>query len=138
MKIQIIGDKVCLRCKGKKLLGVVNKLFVFRSLLTTSSNALPLHLKQTFPPINLNFHSRWRRWDWIQAIFLNLFYFNIFLKKILEKAIVATKSIDVVVKDQVRIYIITNESTGMQFNCRAGLSFVERLYIHRIKQIRYA
>ena len=25
---------------------------------------------------NLNFHWRWRWWDWIQAIFLNLFYFN--------------------------------------------------------------
>ena len=29
----------------------VNKLFVFKSLLTTPSNVLPLHLKQTFPPI---------------------------------------------------------------------------------------
>ena len=29
--------------------------------------------KQTFPPINLNFHWRW--WDWIQAIFLIFFYF---------------------------------------------------------------
>jgi len=26
VKIQIIGGKVCLRCKGKTLLGVVNKL----------------------------------------------------------------------------------------------------------------
>ena len=33
------------------MLGDVNKLFVFRSLLTTPSNVLPLHLKQTFPPI---------------------------------------------------------------------------------------
>ena len=31
--------------------GDVNKLFVFKSLLTTPSNVLPLHLKQTFPPI---------------------------------------------------------------------------------------
>ena len=31
--------------------GDVNKLFVFKSLLTTPSNALTLHLKQTFPPI---------------------------------------------------------------------------------------
>ena len=28
-----------------------------------------------FPANNLNFHWRWRWWDWIQAIFLNLFYF---------------------------------------------------------------
>ena len=30
MKIQIMGRKVCLRHKGKTLLGIVNKLFVFR------------------------------------------------------------------------------------------------------------
>ena len=46
-----MSEKVCLRCKGKTLLGVVNKLFVLISLLTTPSNCLPLHLKQTFPPI---------------------------------------------------------------------------------------
>ena len=33
------------------MLGDVNKLFVFKSLLTTPSNVLPLHLKLTFPPI---------------------------------------------------------------------------------------
>ena len=32
------------------VLGDGNKLFVFKSLLTTPSNVLPLHLKQTFPP----------------------------------------------------------------------------------------
>ena len=30
------------------MLGDINKLFVFKSLLTTPSNVLPLHLKQTF------------------------------------------------------------------------------------------
>ena len=44
--VKIIGGKVCLRCKGKTLLGIVNKLFVFKSLLTTSSNVLPLHLSR--------------------------------------------------------------------------------------------
>jgi hypothetical protein len=33
------------------LLGVVNKLFVFISLLKTPSSVLPSHIKQTFPPI---------------------------------------------------------------------------------------
>ena len=51
VKIQIIGGKFCLGCKGKTLLGVVNKLFIFKSLLRTPSHVLPLHLKQTFPPI---------------------------------------------------------------------------------------
>ena len=49
-KIQIMGGKVCLRCKGKTLLGDVNKLFAFKSLLTTACNVLLLHLN------NLNFH----------------------------------------------------------------------------------
>ena len=40
-----------MRHKGKTLLVIVNKLFVFKSLLTIPSNVLPLHLKQTFQPI---------------------------------------------------------------------------------------
>ena len=51
VKIQIMSGEVCLRCKGKTLLGVVNKLFVQQRLLTMPSNALTLHLKQTFPSI---------------------------------------------------------------------------------------
>ena len=50
-KNQIMGGIVCLRCKGKTLLGGVNKLLKTKSLLTSPSNILPLHLKQTFPPI---------------------------------------------------------------------------------------
>ena len=46
VKIQIIGGKVYLREWGKTLLGDVNTLFVFKSLLKTPSNVLPLHLKQ--------------------------------------------------------------------------------------------
>ena len=44
MKIQIMGGKVCLRCKGKTLLGVVNKLEKVKSL-TSPSNVLPYYLK---------------------------------------------------------------------------------------------
>ena len=51
VKIQIIGGKVCLRCKGKIWLGLVNKLLKTKSLLTTLSNVLPLNLKQTFSSI---------------------------------------------------------------------------------------
>ena len=47
VKIQIIGRKVCLRCKGKTFLGDVNKLFVFKSFLTMPSNVLPLYHKHT-------------------------------------------------------------------------------------------
>ena len=45
VKIQIMGGKVCLRCKGKTLLGVVNKLLETKSLLTSPSNVLPYYLK---------------------------------------------------------------------------------------------
>ena len=45
VKIQIIGGKVCLRCKGKTLLGIVNKLLNTKSLLTSPSNVLPYYLK---------------------------------------------------------------------------------------------
>ena len=41
-----MSGKVCLRHKGKTLLGIVNKLFVFKSLLTTSSNVLSIHLSR--------------------------------------------------------------------------------------------
>ena len=39
------------RWKGKTLLDVVKKLLNTKSLLTMPSNVLPLHLKQTFPPV---------------------------------------------------------------------------------------
>ena len=45
VKIQIMGGKVCLRCKGKTLLGVVNKLLKTKSLLTSPCNVLPYYLK---------------------------------------------------------------------------------------------
>jgi hypothetical protein len=45
VKIQILGGKVCLRCKGKILLGVVNKCLKTKSLLTSTSNVLPYYLK---------------------------------------------------------------------------------------------
>ena len=51
VQIQIMGGKVCLRCKSKTLLGIINKLLKTKSLLTMISNVLPLRLKQTFPPI---------------------------------------------------------------------------------------
>ena len=56
VKIQIMGGKVYLSCKGKTLLGDVNKLFVFKSLLTTPSNVLPFTTPGNFPANNLNFY----------------------------------------------------------------------------------
>ena len=45
VKIQIMDGKVCLRCKGKTLLGIVNKLLKKKRLLTSPSNVLPYYLK---------------------------------------------------------------------------------------------
>ena len=45
VKIQIMDGKVCLKCKGKTLLGVFNKLLKTKSLLTSPSNVLPYYLK---------------------------------------------------------------------------------------------
>ena len=45
VKIQIMGGKVSLRCKGKTLLGIVNKLWKQKGLLTSPSNVLPYYLK---------------------------------------------------------------------------------------------
>jgi hypothetical protein len=42
VKIQIMGGKACLRCKGKTLLGVVNKDFGNQKVV---GNVLPYYLK---------------------------------------------------------------------------------------------
>ena len=41
VKIQIMDGKVCFKCKGKTLLGIVNKVLKTKSLLTSPSNVLP-------------------------------------------------------------------------------------------------
>jgi hypothetical protein len=45
IKIQIMGAKVSLMCKGKTLLGVVYKIGKTKSLLTSPNNVLPHYLK---------------------------------------------------------------------------------------------
>ena len=45
VKIQIMGGKVCLRCKSKTLLDIFNKLLKTKSLLTSLTNVLPYYLK---------------------------------------------------------------------------------------------
>ena len=50
VKIQIMGGKVSLRCKGKTLLGVANK--IFNTKITLQSALLP---QVTFPANKLNF-----------------------------------------------------------------------------------
>ena len=69
MKIQIMGGKVCLRHKGKTLLGIVNKLFVFKSLLTTPSNVLPLQKAAAIQMLTT-------RWRVIRSNLLSLLKFS--------------------------------------------------------------
>ena len=45
VKIQSMGGKICLRSKGKTLLGIVNELLHTKSLLTSPSNVLRYSLK---------------------------------------------------------------------------------------------
>ena len=42
VRIQIMGRKVCFKCKGKTLLGLVNKLLKTKSLLTSPNNVPPI------------------------------------------------------------------------------------------------
>ena len=68
MKIQIMGGKVCLKHKGKTLLGVVNKLFVFPPIISIFTEGdmiesrLPYKIFSTlirqFDPISSIFGSR--------------------------------------------------------------------------------
>ena len=45
VKIQIMGGKVCMRCKGKTLLVIVNEFTKRKSLLTSPGNPLPYYYK---------------------------------------------------------------------------------------------
>ena len=65
VKIQIMGEKVCFRCKGKTTNFWKQKVWWHHPAM------LCLITSIKFPTIIW----RWRWWDQIQSIFLNLFYF---------------------------------------------------------------
>jgi len=48
VKIQIIGGKVCLRCKDKTLLGVANKLLKIKSFIDITQQCFALLPKVNF------------------------------------------------------------------------------------------
>ena len=54
VKIDIMGGKVCLRCKGKTLLGDVNKLLKTKSFFDIPQQCFALLPKVNFPTNNLN------------------------------------------------------------------------------------
>jgi hypothetical protein len=56
VKIQIMGGKICLRCKGETLLGVVNKLFKTKKFVDNTQQCFAFMSQAKFPAHNLNFH----------------------------------------------------------------------------------
>ena len=48
----------------------------FFQIVDNTQQCFAFTTQVNFPTNNLDFHWRWRWWDRIQAIFLNLFYFN--------------------------------------------------------------
>ena len=57
------------------MLGIVKKTFENKTFVGIIQQCFALLPQVNFPANNLNFHWRWRWWDRIHAIFLNLFYF---------------------------------------------------------------
>ena len=76
VKIQIMGGKVCFRCKGKKC-WALSTSFLYSKNCWQHPAMFCLLPQVNFPANELNFHWRRRWWDQIQAIFLNLFYFTV-------------------------------------------------------------
>ena len=51
VKIQIMGGTICSRCKGKTLLGIVNKLLKTKRFVDITQQCFALLAQVTFPPI---------------------------------------------------------------------------------------
>ena len=56
MKIQTMGMKVCLMCKGKTLLGLVNKHLKTKKFVAITLQCFALLHQLNFPTNNLNFY----------------------------------------------------------------------------------
>ena len=62
-------------------LGALSRNFWIQKVCWHHSAMFALFPQVNFPANNLNFHWSLRWWDWIQAIFLNLFYFKSKIKE---------------------------------------------------------
>ena len=56
VKSQIMGVKVCLRFKGKTLLGIVSKLLKIKKFVDITQQCFALLPQVKFPTNNLDFH----------------------------------------------------------------------------------
>ena len=65
-----------LRFKSKTLLGLCQQTFESKNIVDIIHQWFAFLHQVNLLANNLNFHWRWRWWDRIQTIFLNLFYFT--------------------------------------------------------------
>ena len=83
-----MSREVCLRCKRQYIAVLCQQTFENIKYVDITRQCFALLPQVNFPTNNLNFHIKWRWWDQIQAIFLNLFFFKTysrffgFLKKV--------------------------------------------------------
>ena len=71
VQIQIMGGKLCLRCKGKKLLNV-QQTFENKNFVDNSRQCFVLLPQVNFPANNLNLHWRQRWWDRIFSTLMKI------------------------------------------------------------------
>ena len=60
----------------QNIVGWCQQTFCFQKFIYNAQQCFAFIPQANFPTKNLNFHWRWRWWDQIQAIFLNIFYFQ--------------------------------------------------------------
>ena len=73
-KVKLWAGKFAWAVKAKHC-WVLSTNFWKQRVCRITQQCFSLLLQVYFPDNNLNFHWRWRWWDQIQAIFLNLYYF---------------------------------------------------------------
>ena len=82
VKIQIMGKKLCLRCKGKTLLGIVKKVLKTKRLLTSPSNICLItsnKLSRQWFEFSLNVKVKGSNPGYLLRFFLFYFYTNFFV-----------------------------------------------------------
>ena len=77
-KFKLLAGKFTWVVKAKHC-WVMSTNFLFSKVCWQHLAMFCLYNSCELSPNNLNFHWRWRWWDWIQAIFFNLFYFNLII-----------------------------------------------------------
>ena len=76
-KFKLLAGKFTWGEIRQNIAGWCQQTFCFQKFVDITQQCFALLPQVNFHANSLNFHSRWRWWDQIQAIFLNLFYFNL-------------------------------------------------------------